>query len=356
MPSPKSLTLIVPAYNSARFIEPCLRAILAQLAVGHQLVVIDDGSTDATFELAEGLRREYADADFTLLRQPNAGVAAARNRGLAEARGEYIVFIDADDLLQPGILAALDGVIDSERPDVIACDFNFWRPDNERKSRPVSLGYAPDALSTDRDAILSTFFADRHTYVWANVFRREIYERAGMPVFPAGRVFEDLSTLAPLLARCRSLYHLARPIIDYRQHGGSITKAVCARWCLDFAAALQQNKRGFAALAASDAVRLHIDAAACHFYIGIVKNSYELSWGEGRAVRAEVKARFLDSLFHQPEQVLAAMEGGRLLSHDRKGDAAAARQVRKALAGSLAFGIGKTASRRIKMWQRMVAA
>jgi hypothetical protein len=354
--SHKTLSIIVPAYDAAQFIEPCLRSILAQLEPQHALIVIDDGSRDGTHEIAERLRDEYAHADFTLLRQPNQGIAGTRNRALAAAGGEYILFVDADDLLDPGALMALDTVIEQHRPDVIACDFNFWRPEHKhKKCRRVSLGYPPNALMRDREAILSTFFADRHTYIWANVFRREIYAQVSQPVFPVGRVFEDLSVLPRLVAECASLYRLARPTIDYRQHEGSITKAVSAKWCVDCVAALRQVKDCFTALPASDAVRMQIDAAACHFYIGVVKNSYQLPWREGRAVRAQVRQLFLDSLFNYPLAVLAAMERGTLLSHDRKGDIEAARQARQALEGSLVFGIVKAASRRIKMWQRMVA-
>ncbi|MFL6671663.1 MAG: glycosyltransferase family 2 protein [Massilia sp.] len=353
--SQKTLSVIVPAFDAARFIEPCLRSILAQLEPQHALVMVDDGSRDDTHAVAERLRDEFAHADFTLIRQPNQGIAGARNRGLAAAAGQYLLFVDADDLLEPGALLALDAVAKAHQPDVIACDFNAWRPDKQRKSHRVSLGYPPNTLMRDRDEILLHFFADRHMYVWANVFRREVYERVPQPVFPLGRVFEDVSVLSHLLARCDSLYHLARPIIDYRQHAASLKRAVSAKWCVDFVSALQQVKHAFSTVPASDAVRMHIDATACHFYIGIVKNSYQLPWREGRAVRDQIRQLFLDSLFHYPLAVLAAMENGALQSRDSKADVAAARQARKALEGDIGFAIAKTASRKIKLWQRMVA-
>lgn len=356
-PKSKTLSIVVPACDAEPFIESCLRSILAQMEPQHALVVVDDGSRDGTGELAADLQREFAHADFTLIRQPNQGVARARERALAAAGADYVLFVDADDMLDPGALIALDAVIGRHHPDVIACDFNFWHPEQRRrKCRREALGYPPQALLNDREAILRTFFADRHMYVWANVFRREIYRRVPQPVFPPGRVFEDVSALARLLAECGTLYHLARPVVDYRQHPGSLKNAVSASWCMDFAQALQQLKQSFAALPASDAVRMHMDVSACHFYIGIVKNSYLLPWREGCAVREQVRERFLDSLFHHPLAVLAAMERGGVTTRDRKADAAAARQVRQALAGSLAFSIAKTASRRIKLWQRQAVA
>jgi hypothetical protein len=180
-------------------------------------------------------------------------------------------------------------------------------------------------------------------YVWAFVIRREIYQHHPQPVFPLNRVFEDVSVLSRLLNECASLYRLPHAIIDYRQHASSITKAISYQQCLDFAAALQQVAAYFRTLSISDELRLAIDFAACHFYIGAVKNTYQLPWSVGRAARAEVKARFLDSLFHPADVVLAAMR--------RRSDGDE-RQVAQALAGSALFDISMAASRTLKAWQR----
>lgn len=338
-----ALSVIVPAYNVARYIEPCIHAILQQLAPGHELIVINDGSTDATPALIEAMRRAHGGANFTLIDQPNRGVAAARNRGLAAATGDYILFIDGDDLLRPGSLAALDQVIAQHRPDAIACDFSMWHPDNPTKTCIVTSGYAPGVMLRDSDATLRTFFVDRHMYVWAYVIRRAIYQQHPQPVFPLNRVFEDVSVLSRLLSECASVYRLAHAIIDYRQHASSITKAISYQQCLDFAAALQQVAAYFRTRTVSDELRLAIDFAACHFYIGIVKNTYQLPWSSGRTARAEVKSRLLDSLFHPPEVVLAAMR--------RRADRNE-RQIGQALAGSTLFHIRMAGSRKFMSWQR----
>jgi hypothetical protein len=348
-----TLSVIVPAYNVARYIEPCIGAILQQLAPHHALIVIDDGSTDATPALLDAMLREHGAPNFTLIRQHNQGIAATRNRGLAAATGDYIVFVDGDDLLRPGSLAALDQVIAQHRPEAIACDFSMWRPDKPAKTRMVSPGHVPGVVLRDRDAILRTFFADRHMYVWAYVIRRAAYQRLPQPVFPQDRMFEDVSVLSRLLSECDSLYHLPHATIDYRQHAASITKVISHQWCLDFAAALQQVAACFREPAVSDELRMAIDVTACHFYIGIVKNSYQLPWSVGRAARTAVKSLFLDSLFNPPDVVLAAMRRRSHGAPERHGDARAARQASQALAGSLMFDIGKAASRKVKFWQRL---
>jgi glycosyltransferase involved in cell wall biosynthesis len=345
---PPTLSIIVPAYNAATFIQASLGSILSQMAPHHELVVIDDGSTDDTAARVETLGAAHPHCALRLVRQPNGGVSAARNRGLREARGDYIVFVDADDLLLPNMLAALDAVAADHAPDAIVCNLNAWRPDKGDERRLVTLGYPANTLMRERDAILQDFLADRLAYVCIYVFRREVFLRHAQPVFPPGRVYEDLAVIPRLLADCASLYHLARPIIDYRQHAASITKCISPSWCTDFASAVYDVKRGLEAHAVSDAVRMAADVMACYFYIGIVKNSFLLPWRTGQLTRARVKEIFYDSLFHPVGQVLAAMESGTLRSRNPRVDAATARQIRKALSGSLMFSLVKTLSRRLR--------
>ncbi len=104
-PAPQ-VTVIIPAYNAERTLGPTLASVLEQAGVRLECVVIDDGSTDGTADLVD--RLAAADSRIVLLRQEvNSGVSAARNLALDRARGDWITFVDADDRLRPGALAAL---------------------------------------------------------------------------------------------------------------------------------------------------------------------------------------------------------------------------------------------------------
>lgn len=98
MPSPVVST-IIPAYNAARFVTKAIDSALMQ-AVPQQIIVVNDGSRDDTSDVV----RAYGDA-VTLIEQPNGGVSAARNRGIAAARGDFVAFLDADDVWLPGKLS-----------------------------------------------------------------------------------------------------------------------------------------------------------------------------------------------------------------------------------------------------------
>jgi glycosyltransferase involved in cell wall biosynthesis len=95
------ISVVMPCFNYASFIAEAIGSVFAQGIEKIQLIVVDDGSTDASADIALGLDRRVE-----CIRQPNAGAAAARNTGIARARGKYLAFLDADDVWTPGSLAA----------------------------------------------------------------------------------------------------------------------------------------------------------------------------------------------------------------------------------------------------------
>lgn len=92
------VSVIIPCYNQAHFLSEAIESVLAQTHRDFEIIVVDDGSTDNTAEVAVRYR------DVRYIRQPNQGVASARNTGFGESRGKYLVFLDADDRLLPAAL------------------------------------------------------------------------------------------------------------------------------------------------------------------------------------------------------------------------------------------------------------
>lgn len=346
-----SISVVVPAQNVQRYIEQCLGSIVGQLRANHELIVVDDGSSDNTLALAFKAQEAWTGNNFHVFSQERAGVASARNHCLRVAQGDYIAFVDGDDVLLPGALAAMDQAIAAARPDVIACDFRMWHPQEPSKTRSVRLGYPVGKLLRDQEAILNTFFADRQMYIWSNVFRRDIYAQLPAPVFPPERMFEDVATVPRLLGQCKSLLHLPHPVIDYRQHAAE--SAVSEKWCIDFASALPIARRHLQACAVPDSVRRHFDIAAAYFYVGVVKNSYRLPRADGRRVREVIKPLFVGGLFNDCATLVATAGRADMMSNDRTLDAVIIRQVESALAGGLVLNFKRAASRKLKLWRRL---
>ena len=99
------ISVIVPVHNGASYLEECIDSILAQDYEALEVLIVNDGSTDDTAGVCERLCGQYA--CLRVITLPDLGVSVARNRGLEQAEGDYIMFVDADDRLRPGVLAGL---------------------------------------------------------------------------------------------------------------------------------------------------------------------------------------------------------------------------------------------------------
>jgi GT2 family glycosyltransferase len=121
-----SISVVVPAYNAATTLARALESVLAQTWPAHEIVVIDDGSTDATAEVVQRVQAQAGGKRVRYLRQDNAGPSAARNRGVAEAGGDWIAFLDADDWYYPERLASHARMI-AEDPaiDFVVGNFDY---------------------------------------------------------------------------------------------------------------------------------------------------------------------------------------------------------------------------------------
>ena len=144
------ISVIIPLYNKERQIRATLESVLNQSYTDFEIIVVDDGSTDGSAAIVESVQ----DARLRLIRQENGGVSAARNRGIREARGEYVAFLDADDLWDPDFLKTLHQ-LSVLYPDssVYACNYDFVSPDGTH--RPTIIRRLP---FTGAHGILSNYF------------------------------------------------------------------------------------------------------------------------------------------------------------------------------------------------------
>jgi glycosyltransferase involved in cell wall biosynthesis len=148
----KKISFIVPAYNAESFIEPCVENILSIPYDNLELVVVDDGSTDKT---AEKLKH-FSDSRLRVVTQPNRGVSAARNAGIENASGEYLTFVDVDDVIFPSVYAKIFDTIKFDR------QFYMYAYEICRKSgvKPVTLPLAAGEYGKDDAKMLCQWLYD----------------------------------------------------------------------------------------------------------------------------------------------------------------------------------------------------
>ncbi len=167
----KEFSLILPVYNVAPYLERCLLSILSQDLSGCEIILVDDGATDASPAICDDYASRYQ--EIKVIHQPNGGLASARNTGLQAASGRYVWFIDSDDWIVPDALSVLRAAC-SGGHDVVK--FAYQRVEGEQV-RPVSHDvaagdYEGDALEKIRHL---AFCAPGRFLLsaWGHVYRRD---------------------------------------------------------------------------------------------------------------------------------------------------------------------------------------
>ena len=224
MSHPPAISVIVPCYNAAAFLPATLRSVLAQSGFELQIIVVDDGSTDGSPEL---VARDFP--GVTLVRQPNAGVAAARNTGLAHARHEWVAFIDADDLWLPGKLQAQCALLASQPEAGMA--YTAWQVWTSSEPEPAAAWLSQLAhQAADRARwqgasgwIYPELLVDCVVWTSSVLVRRALLTQAG-GFDEALRIGEDWD-LWLRLSRLTPILRVAAPFALYRMRPDSITKA-----------------------------------------------------------------------------------------------------------------------------------
>jgi CDP-glycerol glycerophosphotransferase len=214
------LSIVIPVYNLGAYISSCLDTITEQDFGDIEIIAVDAHSRDNTWDLLE--KRRLDDRRLTPLRTEIRGPGHARNLGVAQARGEYLWFVDGDDELAPGALAAVAGRIRSDRPDVLVI--------NHADLTPAGLAVGQDHAVLARDTGGCGPLADRpwlldvRMVTWNKVISREFYLGSGAR-FLDKWPHEDVPVSCRLLLRAERISVLRDVSYHFRQERpGSATK------------------------------------------------------------------------------------------------------------------------------------
>lgn len=220
MQSSVLLSVIVPFYKvSATHLGQLLCSIDEQLTDQVQVILIADGPTDGSVELAQHhIAAAVAPECYVLQWQPNAGVSVARNNGIARAKGDYIGFIDADDLLLPGYISALLDVIQQHQPDLIEIGYKRFKDSDALNAAKPRYLHSRSGWLQKQQAVTDVFKVNQW-FSFLRVYRKKL---ATDFQFPPGIAFcEDVMAIPALYEAAEKLYHLRLPLYGYREHHAS---------------------------------------------------------------------------------------------------------------------------------------
>ena len=171
------ISIIIPAYNLQNYIGRCIDSVLAQSFKDFEAIIINDGSGDATGEICDSYRRK--DNRIKLINQKNKGLGCARNKGLDNAKGELIAFVDGDDVLHPQYLEILYSLAIESDADIVVCNYIKGCDENLLFTKNYNV-QKNDVKVIDKKSLLYEMY-NEHPFitVWAKIYRRNII-KSGM--------------------------------------------------------------------------------------------------------------------------------------------------------------------------------
>lgn len=210
-------SIIIPVYNVAPYLNECLDSVLKQSYSDWECIAVDDESSDESGEILE----EYAKSDdrIRVIHQKNSGEGGARNTALSLAKGEWVFFLDGDDVMLDGALEQLSQSVDS---DVNLLRFGFCNFEEGTKADYLKLDIKP--LATTVDISRNIGMSESYTYVWQHLFRRNIL--AGMSFTEYKRGCDRVFLNNVLLTRVDSIKMIDCVCYGYRLRSGSAMNSI----------------------------------------------------------------------------------------------------------------------------------
>lgn len=219
----KTLSFIIPMYNSAKWLEKCLFSILNQDIPEEQMEIIcvNDGSPDNSAEVAREIRKKHP--SIIVIDQSNQGTSGARNTGMKAATGKYLCFVDPDDFVEPNVYGKLVQQMEDEQLDMLRFNYQIVDEDyNPVEKRPFekAFDYSPKLMSG------AEFLATRldiSCYILRYVFRREIITKNEIWCF-TGDYYDDTPWLPLVLLKAERMNVCDTIVYDYLMRSNSLVR------------------------------------------------------------------------------------------------------------------------------------
>ena len=162
------ISVIIPVYNAGKYLAESIKSVLSQTKPGIELILVDDGSTDNSTQIMDSFANTYP--NIVAFHQKNAGVGKARSVGYLMAKGDYIGWVDADDIAMPDMFEKLYALAINNGADYVYCDYDYYPEKVTTKSKWFK----------EYKGIRDGDFIDRNTQCWNTLVKRELYQKVAI--------------------------------------------------------------------------------------------------------------------------------------------------------------------------------
>ncbi len=228
------ISVIVPVYQAENYLEDCVSSILSQTFADFEIILVNDGSTDRSGVICDACAAK--EDRITVIHQENRGQSAARNHAMLYAKGDWISFVDSDDLIHPQMLQLLYAAAEESGAPIAMCEMleAVTLPEGFRENREAQF----DLWEMDDETLASLLDADDYPgwVACAKLIRKELIQQYP---FREGKVYEDNEAVCRWICRGKGLVRTRETLYFYRGNPESTTKMAFSLKRLDYLWALE---------------------------------------------------------------------------------------------------------------------
>lgn len=217
-------SVLIPMYNAERYISECINSILNQDYQDYEIIIVDDGSTDNSSDIVDSYQAQYP-KKIRVIHKDNSGVLLTRRRAIQEAKGDYILWVDADDVIKPSLMRVLHGRICLNNADIIIYNYELL---DKPETTICSLDPEYDCQCVDKHLICTKLILGRNmNELWTKCIRREIYDiNADYSSYKHVRMGDDVFCLLPVINEAEKIEYINESFYRYRLVKSSITHTI----------------------------------------------------------------------------------------------------------------------------------
>lgn len=233
------VSVIIPIYKVEPYLCECVDSVINQTYKNLEIILVDDGSPDKCPEICD----EYAQKDsrIKVIHKPNGGLSDARNAGIEVAKGEWISFVDSDDIVNNNFIEVLLNTAINNSCEIAVCGYNCFYEKKE-----LNISNATTADSTHKCNLLipiqvlkKQFKSAKYVVIWNKLYKKVLFESNIR--FPKGRLHEDEFTTYKLCIHASKIADISENLYYYRQRKGSITSVISEKHILDSIDAMNEK-------------------------------------------------------------------------------------------------------------------
>lgn len=223
------VSVIVPIYNVEEYLIKCLNSIVNQDFTKYEVILVNDGSTDSSIDIAMKFCDKYD--FFKLINKKNGGLGTARNTAIEHINGKFVVFIDSDDYISSDYISKLYSNITNNNADMAICTHEKIIESNN-KNEIINLDIDCSKVYSNIETLKLLFLRKIKCYAWDKIYKTSLFKDNNIR-YLENRFYEDIVTTVKLITNCTKVSFINEPLYKYRIREGNITSIKSEKSIID---------------------------------------------------------------------------------------------------------------------------